>query len=102
MGETNDQLQSLLEKAANGETLVALYGLIKVWVMEQIETSDKGVDEETVKEIFSEAFEDAGVLTEEEITTIVNNAISSANPLTEERVQEMIDESVGSAIAMAY
>lgn len=102
MNETNDQLDILLGKAANGETLVALYNIIKKWVTEQLDASKGDVDEETVKSIVNSVLQESNFITEEDATTIINNAMSSANSLTEERVQEMIDESVGKVMTAAY
>lgn len=95
-------MDELLDKAANGKTLKALYEIIKQWVLEQIESGGGTVDSETIKTIVNEVFEDLDILTREETITIVNNAIESVEHLTEERVQEMIDESVGKVMEAEY
>lgn len=95
--------EKLLNKPANGETLVAFYSMIQTWVQMKLDALDLGgITEESVRAMLEEIVEGYNVPTEEEIQNIINNAIDSTNALTEKRVQEMIDESVGKIINAAY
>lgn len=96
------QLTELLDKPANGQTLVCLYNIIKKWVLEQLKSSGEKLDEDSVKTIVNNILNASNYITEDEVTTIVNNIISSTDSITKEQVQEMINDSVWAAMTTAY